>query len=372
MEGMLLKVHGHGAATWKDYYLDEREAIDAKLSQHDSEPRAPTPSANAAHDALESQVKVKAKKPKFEVASRPSVLSKTLVAIPPSKSSKNGPRSSYGANARKPRNAPRSPTPPSNPVSTHGTQFAYTSEDKNWFIDVLNYFHQHSPELSSAAVTRYLGEKVSVLICVPGLLCSELVCVVQAPHHSSDSWAWHWKRSGDTLPSHLRLNSWLVHAATSAPPRKSNNNDLRSEALSSDSELSSDFGSPSSEAEKVLNKIKRAAPKQHEETTPRYIRVPPLVKTPGVGRGEKSVDVESSDDEAKKMGVAGGSITHGDKRKMALYLIETAGSAEKQSQIDRWIHFAVRYPQRAHKSWAQSYRNHKNGELHNFVRELSC
>lgn len=62
------------------------------------------------------------------------------------------------------------------------------------------------------------------------------------------------------------------------------------------------------------------------------------------------------------MGVAGGPIMHGDKRKMAHHLIAVTEGGVRPSQKDTWAKFAECHPQRSCKAWAQSYRNHYSGK----------
>lgn len=173
--------------------------------------------------------------------------------------------------------------------------------------------------------------------------------LVQAPHHSANSWTWHWKRSKCDLP-------WELRYANFATAR------IHSKSIGSDmSESGSDRESASSGSEAESRSQKHEPLKIRLRPLLRVSREAALEPAPGIGH---EVELESTDDEGKVMGIGGGPITDGDKRAVAFNLMTLTNNPdyENMSEADKWLQFALRYPQRSYRAWAQLYRNHKTGE----------
>lgn len=80
------------------------------------------------------------------------------------KAQKQDPKPSFDLNAKDVAIPTRSPSPPTRILKKRGGQFAYTPEDKEYFIKVIKYMHAYHPTLTPSEVLDYLAKKVGFLV----------------------------------------------------------------------------------------------------------------------------------------------------------------------------------------------------------------
>ncbi|KAF8913008.1 hypothetical protein CPB84DRAFT_1841435 [Gymnopilus junonius] len=354
--------NGHSASLWKDYYLDNKDRLDAWIamclqkeretgrssgagSQRSVPPdidrvksslptiKKPSPASfkrESSPHSLPSRVSISA--PAVKRPQKKSTPQSAHSTPPLPKDASQGSRRStinsltapspvYGerlpapnAEIKIPDPPSRSPSPPTNIIPHRGRGNKYTKEDRDFFIRFIGWRLKQDPSLTRLDLCNLLAEK--------------------APHHTAQSWASHWSNNHDVPDK-------ILAAA-------------RGEEYDSSSESSSTKQEASS----------RPRPKYKDPTTTEE-------SDGSESDDEKDGRDESVDEEddkpiriysEKEMGQKGDPFTDADLYITAKH-IAAFPSWHTATQKGRWESYSQKFPQRSAKAWAEYYRRNEQSLL---------
>ncbi|PPQ62997.1 hypothetical protein CVT24_006103 [Panaeolus cyanescens] len=352
--------NGHSASLWKDYYLEHKDRLDARISVSLQKAKGARKTSSVIADAHNSMIEKPhpkypmptVKKPSpdsFKQEPSPRPTSKKAPSKRPNKNSVRksstptvdapihskkvgrstfnsltGPAPVYGsrlpppnAEIKPPEPPSRSPTPPTHVVASHvGRGNKYTQEDREFFIKFIGWRLKQDPTLTRNDLCQALAEK--------------------APHHTSQSWASHW----------------------------SNNHDIPDKILAAarGEDFAEGYGSSDDEVIPVKKRQLYKDPSTTEESTD--------------GENDEGTEEESDDDSdssirsysESEMGVKGSNFTDADAYICCKYIASVPGWFDMGGK-DRWGPFHLKYPERSMKSWAEYYRREEK-HLKKIVRKI--
>ncbi|KAF9566169.1 hypothetical protein CPC08DRAFT_733776 [Agrocybe pediades] len=350
--------NGHSASLWKDYYLDNKDRLDAWITmclkkEQEKEGKAnrsvssdvdrvksstpnkpsssykpsPTPlraeqpvaSTSRSSNTSKPQKKAKTATPPLvlETASLPASRRSTINSLTAPSPVFDNRLPAPNAEIKIPDPPSRSPSPPTN-VIPHRRGNKYTQEDREFFVKFVGWRLKQDPTLTRLELCNLLAEK--------------------APHHTAQSWASHW----------------------------SNNHDVPDKILAA--------------ARGDENRLDKSSP---DEGTQARAKQRPTYKDPS--STEESEDDNSNDDASseshdsdddtpirhyseKDMGPKGAPFTKADLHVTAKYISKFPGWDEASS-TERWDQYHAKYPQRSAKAWAEYYRRNERA-INKLVKRL--
>ncbi|KAF8167751.1 hypothetical protein B0H34DRAFT_28743 [Crassisporium funariophilum] len=351
---------GHSASLWKDYYLDNKDRIDAWIAmcvqKGNDKTSAPSRDLSRSTTSERETPVATIKKPSpasFKRESSPTISTRVAISAPPVKRPKKSNQSTppvqveqsagsrrstinsltapapvYGSRLPAPNSEikipeppSRCPSPPTKVVPHRGRGNKYTEEDREYFIKFVGWQLKQDRTLTRHAICELLAEK--------------------APHHTAQSWASHW----------------------------SNNHDLPDKILAA---ARGDEYEGSDESDSSVEKMTatKRKPKYKETTTSE--------ESDGSESENESASEPEDDDEdegkplrqwtEKDMGEKGGPFTDADQYIAAKY-IASFPKWEDALTKDRWAPFHEKYPQRSAKSWAEYYRRNER-PIENLIKRI--
>ncbi|KAF7306785.1 hypothetical protein MIND_00470200 [Mycena indigotica] len=342
----LNKLHGkdgHSASLWKDYYLDHKDKIDAAV-QESATPTPPPIRKNTIKKPAIASFKPDSSASESEASRSPSPVPSVSRSRKPRKKKKRDeteiiqqPGSSGGrrqtinsltahtlvlSNSRLPppnteiRIPPppsREPIPPTLVIPHNRGGHKFTTEDKKYFLEFIQWRLQEDPSLNRKDLCEELGEK--------------------APHHNYTSWNSYWSNHHD-LPDKILAQARNEDSDNdSAKPRDKIQPLPRYKEDSSDSELSAAASGSEDEW-------------QEED--------------------EDSVEIATEDE--TQMGAAGAPFNSADFAALARH-IASYPNWEYSSNAAKFGAFVDKYPERSAKAWGEFYR--RNDKLiDRMVRKL--
>ncbi|KAJ6604499.1 hypothetical protein DFH09DRAFT_1122910 [Mycena vulgaris] len=309
-------ISGHSASLWKDYYLDNKDRLDAAVQSYSAPPPGKT-----------------AKKPiagTYKAESSPFSSSAALSSPAPSSRSRRPsqqPVSREPAGGRRrtinsltthtpvyderlpppntelriPDPPSRSPSPPTEVIPHNRGGNKFTPDDRAYFIKFISWRLKGDPTLLRHELCELLAEK--------------------APHHNAQSWASYWSSHHD-LPDKILA------------------------AMRGDAELEK----PEKKKPAVQRKPKYRDPSTESELTEES--------------EEDDDDIEIPPMDESGMGQKGGPFTKSDLGVVSRHVASFSDFKETSLQ-DKWADFARRYPQRAAKSWNEYYRRNQKSTQKN-------
>ncbi|KAI0041798.1 hypothetical protein FA95DRAFT_652253 [Auriscalpium vulgare] len=304
--------NGHASNLWKDYYLDHKFEIDDEVSRLGDAPQKTVkkPSyhldnarASSSSQRAYNEEHMPKKERTRESASASAPLPSRRVSFDVSPHTSRRTMNSQSVpiiDTSIPPVPKRKPVPPTKVVpGVRGNQ--YTKEDREFFIDFVNWELYCDSSLSKTVLLDRLAQKV--------------------PHHSKGSWQSHWNR----VPV---IDKIMARAKGEVDVGRAQ-------------ELSEDDDAYEEEEEEVAEDDDDA----DEEAQNGH-----------ASDDDFQASVQGSDDASQEgMGEGGSAFTKADYRAMAKWIAQNQMWSEMSSK-QRWYPFYEEHPQRSMSAWAERYR----------------
>ncbi|KIY45760.1 hypothetical protein FISHEDRAFT_48743 [Fistulina hepatica ATCC 64428] len=371
---MLHGRHGHSAALYKDYYLDNKDRLDQWIASAMSKQQAGVPDIKqkVKKQVVESPVPSNSKTGQ---SSRPPPSTKPPAAHKPSPTPSGSAARKQASKSRQNSDAPsatpsrrtgratvnsmtahnavfderlppphadlqipdppsRSPTPPTLVISKgRGNQF--TPQDREFFLRFISWHLKENPNLTRGDLCDALAEK--------------------APHHSSQSWGSYWS-------NHHDLPDKILSAA-------------RGSAMAEEEDGDADGDDDSDTSEEVMPKATTRRGRR-SAAVPTTRAEAKAKATPSMARRRRVISADDSSDsedeqvnqmfdahgrpnfEVSEMGGSGSAFTAADFAFTAAH-IATFSDFKSAPFIEKWTPYGEKYKQRSAKSWAEFYRRNE-------------